>query len=352
MGLLEANTNGQGIVPLIIVINAISIKEGGSLVVLFRLLRELVELRPDTTWHVALCKPLPELAALCPSRVRLQVFPWVERSPLHVKFWYEWKLLRFVQEVAADALFSLTNYLPHRSVSVPSLLLVQHVGHFSEVFKRLTEEQLSSLPARLMWQMKGRWVKSSVRRAQCVIVQTAALAYRIAEETGVLPERLSVIPHGPGLAVLNEDLSPPPIPGQPVRIGYITKYGVQKNFAVLFAAAARLQSLGITPVLVLTLALNTSENHAVFELARRYGVAELIENHGELPTPEINALYRSLHLFVFPSLCESFGFPMVEAMAHALPLLIADTNSNIEVAGESGADFCVGRCICPGRTDT
>lgn len=127
--------------------------------------------------------------------------------------------------------------------------------------------------------------------------------------------------------------------GQAVRIGYITKYGVQKNFSVLFAAAASLRAQGIKPVLVLTLSPHAPENQAVFELARQHGVAEYIENHGELSATAIEALYSTLHLFVFPSLCESFGFPMLEAMAHGLPLLIADTGSNIEVAGTAGLIF-------------
>src|SRR3972149_1452197 len=47
----------------------------------------------------------------------------------------------------------------------------------------------------------------------------------------------------------------------------------------------------------------------------------------------------SLHFSVFPSLCESFGFPMLEAMAHGLPLLISDIDSNIEVAGKAARTF-------------
>lgn len=321
-----------------IVINAISVREGGSLIVLQNLLAGMVHLRPEWQWHVATNSKararLPDL-----HHTVFHVIPDHQFAGWKVRLWYETGLLRLIKQVKADLLFSQTNYLPARKVPCPALLLVQHAGHFSEAFKRLAEAQLASLPARLTWRLKGRWVKSSVRRAQCVTVQTDALAQRIVEQTGVPYERLCVIPHGTGQAALNERLPQPPVLDKPVRIGYITKYGVQKNFDVLFAAAARLQSLGIIPVLVLTLDPNAQENQAVLALANEYGVAGLIENHGELSAPEINALYRSLHLFVFPSLCESFGFPLLEAMAHALPLLIAMTDSNIEVAGKAGLTF-------------
>lgn len=321
-----------------VVINAISVREGGSLVVLQHLLAGMSYLRPDWQWHVATNSEararLPDL-----NNTTFHVYPEHQFAGWKVRLWYETGLPRLIRQVKADLLFSHTNYLPMRRLPCPALLLVQHAGHFSDVFKRLTEAQFDSLPARLNWRLKGRWVKASVRRAQMVTVQTASLAQRIAEETGVPHERISVIPHGIGQAVLHEHLPPPPAAGQSVRIGYITKYGVQKNFAVLFAAVARLQLLGIKPVLVLTLTSHLPENRAVLALAKQHGIAELIENHGELSALGIDALYRSLHVFVFPSLCESFGFPMVEAMAYALPLLVAGTDSNIEMAGKAGLTF-------------
>ena len=321
-----------------VIINAISVKEGGSLVVLQNLLEGMVHLRPQWQWHVATNSKararLPDL-----QNTTLHVIPDHQIVGWKVRLWYETGLPRLVKQVKGDLLFSQTNYLPVCKLPCPSLLLVQHAGHFSAVFKRLIEAQLASLPARIGWRLKGCWVKSSIRRAQGVIVQTTALAQRIAEQTGVPRERLCVIPHGTGQAALNEHLPQPPVLNKPVRIGYITKYGVQKNFDVLFAAAARLQSLGITLVLVLTLDPNAQESQTVLALANQHGIAGLIENHGELPAPEINALYRSLHLFVFPSLCESFGFPMLEAMAHGLPLLISDIDSNIEVAGKAARTF-------------
>lgn len=321
-----------------IVINAISVKEGGSLVVLRNLLAEMAHLRPDWQWHVATNSEvrtrLPDL-----NNTTFHVYPEQKFAGWKVRLWYETSLPRLIKQVKADLLFSQTNYLPMRQLQCPTLLLVQHAGHFSEIFKQLTEAQLASLPARLNWRLKGRWVKSSVRRAQCVTVQTDALAQCIAKETGIPYERMSVIPHGTGQAVLHEILPSPPSAGQTVRIGYITKYGVQKNFAVLFEAVSRLRSQGVKVALVLTLSLQSPENIAIFELARQHGIEENIENHGELSATEVDALYRSLHLFVFPSLCESFGFPMVEAMAYGLPLLVAGIDSNIEVAGKAGLTF-------------
>jgi glycosyltransferase involved in cell wall biosynthesis len=321
-----------------VLINAISVKEGGSLIVLQNLLAEMVLQRPGWQWHVAMNSVARARFPALPNTT-CHVFTDQQLAGWKMRWWYETCLPRLIRQVQADLLFSHTNYLPVRHLPCPALLLVQHAGHFSTIFKRLTEERFSGWPARVSWRLKGGWVKSSVRRAQCVTVQTDALAQRIVEETDIPRNLLCVIPHGAGQAILREHCTAHPGRGEQLRIGYITKYGVQKNFSVLFKALAELKLLGVSIVLVLTLSPEIKENQEVLRIAEYYDVLQFIENHGELAAAEIDALYRSLHVFVFPSLCESFGFPMVEAMSYGLPLLISDTDSNMEVAGEAGIRF-------------
>ena len=45
-------------------------------------------------------------------------------------------------------------------------------------------------------------------------------------------------------------------------------------------------------------------------------------------------LYRDHDVFVFPSVSETFGHPMAEAMSTGLPVVASDTPVNLEICGK------------------
>jgi glycosyltransferase involved in cell wall biosynthesis len=56
---------------------------------------------------------------------------------------------------------------------------------------------------------------------------------------------------------------------------------------------------------------------------------------GWLPFDDIPALYRGAQLFVYPTLHEGFGLPILEAMASAVPVVCSEIEPLIEVAGDA-----------------
>ena len=327
----------EGLACVKVLVNAISIKEGGSLVVLTRLLGAMTAQRPDIEWHAAIHPDVARRSALS-EVVTPWTLPQIDRSPAHPIYWYEVALPRLVRRIGADILFSQTNYLPRRRTKCPTLLLEQHAGHFSAEFKQLMERNLASRLSIRAWRSRDAWVRNSVRKADRVIVQTSALAAAIHAQAQVPAERLEVVPHGPGL-VAHADRPHSWPQGRLWRIGYVSKFGVQKDFATALRALRELIARGRAVTLVLTLDQGVRGAAAVRPLIAQLGVAGNVENRGELGVEAVQSLYDGLDAFVFPSLCESFGFPLVEAMARGVPVVVARTPSNVEIAGAGALAF-------------
>jgi glycosyltransferase involved in cell wall biosynthesis len=73
-------------------------------------------------------------------------------------------------------------------------------------------------------------------------------------------------------------------------------------------------------------------------LATKIGDTEVL-NHitfcGYVPNYELPAIYSMAKLFLYPSLRESFGIPILEAMACGIPVITSNTSSMPEVAGDA-----------------
>lgn len=54
------------------------------------------------------------------------------------------------------------------------------------------------------------------------------------------------------------------------------------------------------------------------------GAADCVSITGWIPTAQLDALYRDAKAFIFPSLFEGFGIPVVEALACGLPSAVSD----------------------------
>ena len=60
---------------------------------------------------------------------------------------------------------------------------------------------------------------------------------------------------------------------------------------------------------------------------------------GYVSSDKLNQLYASSKLFVFPSLYEGYGIPLVEAMKNQLPIVASDIPSSQEVCGSAAIYF-------------
>jgi len=112
-----------------------------------------------------------------------------------------------------------------------------------------------------------------------------------------------------------------------------------KNHVRLIRAFARLKARGDLPHQLLLAGSDWNGAEQVHREAAAQQCADDIVFAGFVPNADLPALYRGAELFVFPSLYEGFGLPVLEAMACGVPVACSNTSSLPEVAGPAALQF-------------
>ena len=84
------------------------------------------------------------------------------------------------------------------------------------------------------------------------------------------------------------------------------------------------------------------EHESLLQLLNEINAPELIDQihlTGYVVNTDLPAIYNQSDLFLYPSLRESFGIPMLEAMACGVPVIASNTSSMPEVSG--GAAYLI-----------
>lgn len=82
-----------------------------------------------------------------------------------------------------------------------------------------------------------------------------------------------------------------------------------------------------------------SGSDKVLDYIDKSPVKDNIHLPGFVPDEDMPELYRHSALYVFPSLYEGFGIPLIEAMASGIPVICSNTSSLPEIGGEAVALF-------------
>jgi len=100
------------------------------------------------------------------------------------------------------------------------------------------------------------------------------------------------------------------------------------------AYLAVLQKYGIEQDLIVS-GYSNWESSEAYRAVKNAGVTDRVKFLAFVSLEELAALYRSALLFVYPSLYEGFGIPVLEAFSSGCPVIASDVTSIPEVGGDS-----------------
>lgn len=170
----------------------------------------------------------------------------------------------------------------------------------------------------------------------------------IQRHLGIPPDRIEVIVEGchPAMAPRPKVEAQARIHGRsgiesPFLL-YVGGADYRKNLPVLLEWFRRVRNLGYRGSLVLAgeaFGSGTPEFGRLQALASRMEIRNQVRMAGYVPDEELPDFYSACDFFVFPSLYEGFGLPVLEAMRCGAPVLASSASSIPEVAGDAAFYF-------------
>jgi glycosyltransferase involved in cell wall biosynthesis len=320
-----------------VLINALGANMGGALRHLTSFLPALGQ-TDSTNDYVLLCRESVKLPHVARNIRVERVSDHGAASPL----------LRLVKDICwlplracsdgFTALVTLTNLGPIWTPT-PHIVFQRDANYFSPYFAAQVDRR-----TRLATVLRRSIAVAMMKRAAVIVTPSAAMAELIRKSCPSLThKRFATIHHGFSFDCFQKPTSTPvklPEDGN-LRLLYPTHPGPHKGFEILFDAAALLRSSLDRFVLYVTIEHSDwpSGIRKYQEQIDRLHLHNWVRFVGRIPQEQMESLYRTADVVVFPSLSESFGFPMLESLAFGVPVVAADTPVNREICDEGAVYY-------------
>lgn len=270
--------------------------------------------------------------------MELRYTRWLAGDPVPRIIWEQTALPLAAMTTQGNLVHGLVNTLP-LATRVPGVVTVHDLSfvRMPERFPRLKRFYL------------GQLCRASARRARRVIAVSKQTAADVRAEFGVESRRVEVVYNGVG-----EQFRPLPdaevtdfrdLMGLPERfLLYVGTLEPRKNLPHLLRTFAkwRAESAIGRDVGLVVAGGKGWHYQEIFSLADELGLTggqsedgPVVQFPGFLPERDLCLWYNAACGFVYPSLFEGFGLPVLEAMASGTPVICSNTPSLKEVAGDA-----------------
>lgn len=186
----------------------------------------------------------------------------------------------------------------------------------------------------------------AAKRCASIVVPSEYVKERLRHFLQLPSSRLVTIYEAP--KSLNRELLPP---AQEERLlqqwqltagGYLLHVGMlnkRKNIPFLIEAFARVARVAPSVKLVLAGSFHTTphinDEAAIRSVVTRHQLEHRVVFTGYVSDGELAGLYKNARLYIFPSLNEGFGLPVLEAFLQGVPVLVADNSCLPEIGGDA-----------------
>ena len=303
----------------------------GSELVMVELFKELAQNPGPDRYSIFICAPdqaTPEFA-FPPGSIRLYGRRW--RASLGSILWHQLVLPLRVAREKIDVIFVVQNRVP----------LIKNCRQVI-ILHDLAEYRVPRKYDRARDFYRKLALRLSARRAEKVVTVSESSRRDILRFLGLPAEQVAVVYNGVGdeffLSGAPQDAA---LAGRyPLDQPYLLYVGAiehpNKNLVRLVQAYALARPHFPRPHRLLLVGPRRRQPEVVFAEIERLGLQADVLWLGYVPRPDLPALYAGAAAFVYVSLWEGFGLPVLEAMAAGTPVIASNTASLPEVVGDAG----------------
>jgi glycosyltransferase involved in cell wall biosynthesis len=293
-------------------------------------LRRLVEMRPDDTFIFLFDRPFDQQFIFA-KNVRGVVLSPPARHPILWWVWFEISVRFWLKKNRPDVFFSPDQFLSISS-KTPTILTC----HDLLAIRFPAQVPLS---ARFFYQ---HFFPKYLKKAAAIIAISETVKADILEITGIDSVKITVASNGcragfsPMQLVDIQQVRTENTNGKPYFF-YAGAIQPRKNIARLIEAFDLFKTTTHQPHQLLIggrMAWQTEDVQRAFDAAKHRADIQIL---GYLPEKKLQVLMAAAETFVFVSLAEGFGLPILEAWHAEVPVITSNCSAMLEIAGKAAS---------------
>ncbi len=226
-------------------------------------------------------------------------------------------------------LYHATHYVLPAVVPCPTVVTIHDIIHL--LYPGFLPNRAASLYAQRMF-------RHSVGRANRIIAVSQNTSSDVLDYFDVPAEKIQVVYNGVEDR-FRDLLSAKDLAARLKEVGVRQPYLLfvgnpkpHKNLDRVIKAYARARSRAGFDAPLVCVGARPGSDFKLERRARQLGVGDHVQLVGHVPASALPALYQAASLFLYPTLYEGFGLPVVEAMASGTPVITSNTSSLNEIA--------------------
>ena len=320
-----------------IVVNALSARRGGIITYTRNLMQSFRSQGVNAVFA------LPVGSSLQNEDAETICLPVTELRSLSRVLWEQTTWRRIVKDLKPDILYSSANFGIIRS-PVPQVLLVREGGLFDPTYLTNIAPALGSRSV-LERSLRRRLIIASARSSNLILTPTDAMGDLFQTWAPDLSWKIQKNSYGTRVDHFRDNSKEQRIWREDgmLRILLVSAYYSHKQPGLVAEAARKLNDAGIKTHLTLTMDFDQIKNapggSKDLFLLRRGAERGEVTMLGDVKYTDLPALYAESDLFVTPSLSETFGHPLIEAMASETLIVASNTPVHREVCQDSAVYF-------------